>query len=74
MALPLPLPVARPPGCLQIDSRPVTPEWLSMRSVYISPEQSRTIQSYLIKIGVLDANGEVQYDVRVVSGGWGALR
>lgn len=61
---------------LQIDSRPVTPDWLSMRSVYISPSQSAQIQKYLVKIKVLDAKGNVRYDVRVVSavaGVWGGV-
>lgn len=38
-----------------------------MRSVYISPSQSAQIQKYLVKIKVLDAKGNVRYDVRVVS-------
>lgn len=60
------------PSPMQIDSRPVTPDWLSMRSVYISPSQSAQIQKYLYKIKVLDSKGNVRYDVRVVSppAGW----
>lgn len=48
--------------------RPVTPDWLYKRSMYISPEQSATIQQALMKINVLDPLGNVNYDVRVVRG------
>ncbi|KAL4458456.1 hypothetical protein ABPG75_013321 [Micractinium tetrahymenae] len=57
-----------PADYVYIDSRPVTPDWLSMRSVYISPSQSAQIQKYLYKIKVLDADGNVRYDVRVKRG------
>ena len=48
----------------------MTPDWLSMRSMYISPEQSAQLQKALIRIKVLDKNGEVRFDVRIVSVGW----
>ena len=41
-----------------------------MRSMYISPEQSAQLQKALIRIKVLDKNGEVRFDVRIVSVGW----
>jgi hypothetical protein len=41
---------------------------LTNRSIFISPAQSAQIQKALLKIGVIDSNGFVQYDVRFVSG------
>ena len=61
---PTPAPAQSPP-------RKVTPDFLYKRSIYISPEQSASVQKFLIKIGVLDDKGNVLYDVRVVRGhGW----
>jgi len=54
-----------------VPPRPVTPDWLYKRSIYISPEQSAVIQQALMKINVLDAFGNVNYDVRVVRGSGG---
>jgi hypothetical protein len=47
----------------------VTKAFLSNRSIFISPAQSAQIQKALVKIGVLDANGFIKYDVRF-NRGW----
>lgn len=52
--------------CLQTFSRPVTDTFLYERSLYISKTQSKQIAFFLRKIGVIDSNGFVNYDVRVV--------
>jgi hypothetical protein len=53
----------------QVAARPVTKDWLSLRSVYISPAQSAQIYAALVKARVISKQGDVLYDVRVVSGG-----
>lgn len=58
------LPFAMPPA--QVPMRPVTPDFLSQRSIYISQSQSRQIQALLRKLGTLDANGWLRYDPRKV--------
>lgn len=55
--------------------RAVTPDFLSQRSIYLSRQQSRQIQAALRKIGLLDANGWIQYDPRKVRQGcWASNR
>ena len=46
------------------------PTFFSDRSMYISKDQAKQLQKALHKIKVLDKNGWVRYDTRVVSGGW----
>jgi hypothetical protein len=41
--------------------------------MYISKDQAKQLQKALQKIKVLDKNGWVRYDTRVVSGGWAGL-
>jgi hypothetical protein len=48
----------------------VGPTFFSDRSMYISKDQAKQLQKALQKIKVLDKNGWVRYDTRVVSGGW----
>ncbi len=55
---------------MQIKPQPVGPNFLSDRSIFINPDQSAKIQAALHKIGVLDSNDFIKYDVRIVSG-WG---
>lgn len=45
----------------------MTPTFLAKRSIYISNEQAAQIQNFLVKMNVLDAAGNVKYDVRIVS-------
>lgn len=59
-------PCSGPSAPIQVPPRPVGPNWLYKRSIYISQEQSAAIQQALIKINVLDGYGNVNYDVRVV--------
>ncbi|KAL4422147.1 hypothetical protein ABPG77_006836 [Micractinium sp. CCAP 211/92] len=58
-----------PVGVIKTFSRPVTDTFLYERSLYISKTQSKQIAFFLRKIGVIDSNGFVNYDVRV-SDGW----
>lgn len=46
--------------------RNVTPTWLSLRSIYILPAQTRQIQAALKKIGVINAQGLITSDPRKV--------
>jgi len=57
-----------PVGVVYAPKLPVTNDFLYKRSVYLSREQSAQIAFYLRKIGVLDANGFVKYDVRLKRG------
>ena len=61
---------------VQVPQRAVTPDFLSQRSIYLSRQQSRQIQAALRKIGLLDANGWIQYDPRKVRqrGRWASSR
>ncbi|PRW59841.1 hypothetical protein C2E21_1509 [Chlorella sorokiniana] len=49
---------------VKVPMRPVTPDFLHQRSIYLSKQQSRQIQAVLRKIGLLDANGWIKYDPR----------
>lgn len=55
------------PAMPQSPARRVHPGWLSDNSIYLSPARSAQIQRALLKLGVLNADGMVKYDVRLVS-------
>ena len=67
------LPTLPLPAVAQAPARQVGPTFFSDRSMYISKDQAKQLQKALQKIKVLDKNGWVRYDTRVVSGGWAGL-
>lgn len=51
---------------MQSHVRNVTSDFLYQRSIYITRNQAQQIAFYLRKIGVIDKDGLINYDVRVV--------